>query len=118
MSAQHIPIGTTVRVDRNGRVLAQSDDDESVEIHIGDTNMYNPGNDPERGVMNYFGIVWGRVHERLSGLDDDQVDDEDPDYWGLYYDIVVLGSNSAWSYDVWDELYENMKENLELENRD
>ena len=108
-------VGTTVCVDQDGRVLTQSDDDESIEVKIGDIDKYCPRG-IERRPTNYFGIVWGRVYERLSGLADDEVDDEDPDYHGLYYDIVIIGSNSVWGYDEWDELYGEVKEHLDLEN--
>ena len=108
-------VGTTVRVDQDGRVLRQSDDDESTEVKIGDIDQYCPrGN--ERRPTRYFGIVWGRIYERLSGLADDEVDDEFRDYHGLYYDIVIIGSNSAWGYEQWDDLYGGMKENLDYEN--
>ena len=96
-------------------MLTQSDDDESIEVKIGDIDKYCPRG-IERRPTNYFGIVWGRVYERLSGLADDEVDDEDPEYHGLYYDIVIIGSNSAWGYDEWDELYGEVKEHLDLEN--
>ena len=110
-----VRVGTTVRVDQDGQVLAQSDDDESIEVKIGEIDRYYAGG-IERRPTNYFGIVWGRAFERLSGLADDEVDDEDHDYHGLYYDIVIIGSNSAWGYEQWDELYEGMKENLDYEN--
>ena len=102
-------------MDQDGRVLTQSDDDESIEVKIGDIDNYCPRG-IERGPTKYFGIVWGRVYERLSGLADDEVDDEDRDYHGLYYDIVIIGSNSAWGYDEWDELYGEVKAHLDLEN--
>lgn len=110
-----VRVGTTVRVDQDGSVLAQSDDDEDVEIKIGDIDVYYPGS-IERKPTNYFGIVWGRAYERLSGLADDEVDDEDCDYHAILYDIVIIGSNNTWGYEQWDDLYEGMKENLEFEN--
>ena len=110
-----VRIGMTVRVDQDGRVLIQSDDDESIEVKIGDIDNYYPGG-VELRPTNYFGIVWGRAYERLSGLADDEVDDEDPDYHGLYYDIVIIGSNSAWGYEQWDDLFGGMKGDLDLEN--
>ena len=38
-----VRIGTTIRVDQDGQVLAQSDDDESIEVKIGDIDKYYPG---------------------------------------------------------------------------
>jgi hypothetical protein len=110
-----VRVGTTVRVDQDGQVLAQSDDDDSIEVKIGEIDKYYAGG-IERRPTNYFGIVWGRAFERLSGLSEDEVDDEDPDYHGLLYDIVIIGSNSAWGYDQWDDLYGGMKGDLDLEN--
>ena len=125
-------IGTTVRVDETGHVLSkgfnpwsssdESDDDESdydesndsvTEFEVGhafDTDQ--PYNSIVRGARNYFGIVWGRYYERVSGFADDEIDEDDYDPHILYYDIVVLGSNSTWSYAEWDNLYESMKEDL------
>jgi len=139
VSERIVRIGTTVRVDENGHVLSQgpfplgagsssdesdddesddneSDDDESndsvTEFEIGHAFGMDQSSDIVRGATNYFAIVWGRAYERESGLADDEVDKEDYDFHALYYDIVVLGSNSTWSYAERDNLYESMKEDL------
>jgi hypothetical protein len=66
-----------------------------------------------RGDANYFALLWGRAYVWESRLADDEVDEEDYDFHGLYYDLVVLGLNGTWSYEQWDNLYESMKEELQ-----